>query len=83
MIRLSHINPRGNKLKIVHIRVKDIHKNNFSDAQDRNSIGILDDETEDHLYIKPFKKDIDYKSFIGSTVRYPIYAIDYEEVENV
>ena len=49
-------------MKIIHIRVKEICQKNFSDAQDWNSIGLLDGETETHIYIKPFKKDIDFIS---------------------
>jgi len=70
-------------LEILHIKVKEKFRENFSCIGDRNSIGILDSEDKEHVWIKPFKKNLNKESFIGSLVRYPKHMIDYEVISNV
>lgn len=66
-------------MELVHITVKPKHKELFSHKLDHDSIGIVFQEDEEHIYINPFKRDIDNVSFIGSVVRYPKFMVDIKK----
>ncbi len=67
-------------MKIVHIKVNQSCKDLFTHKTDHDSIGILFQEDDEHIYIKPFKRDVNQVSFIGSITRYPKNMISIENI---
>ena len=65
---------------LIHVVVQEKYRDCFSHKSDHDSIGIVFDETDTHIYIKPIKRGIEQKSFVGSVVRYPKNMIIVEDV---
>lgn len=63
-------------MELVHIIVKANRRELFSNESDYDSIGMIFQEDEEHIYIKPVRKNIKNESFIGSVVRYPKFMVD-------
>ena len=68
-------------MKLVEISFKDESTaSTYSDESDRLSIGYVWQEDNTHIWIKPFKRDFNNKSYVGSPVRYVKQLINIREV---
>jgi hypothetical protein len=57
-------------MRIVHVIINEDFKKLYSSIQDRDTYGIVFQEDNDYMWIRPFSRTYKQESYIGSPVRY-------------